>query len=125
MAPIIPGLTDHEIPKLLQEARARGARSAHYVVLRLPFAVKDLFSDWLLEHYPNKKNKVLHRLEEMRGGKLYDAEYGSRMKGRGPYADHLATMFDSYRTLYRLNNFGSLSLEHFKKSDRSRQLSLF
>ena len=67
VAPVIPGLTDHEAPAILKAAAAAGARTAGYVTLRLPFAVKDLFADWLERHYPERKERVLGRLREVRG----------------------------------------------------------
>ena len=91
-APVIPGLNDHELPKLLSAAEA-GATFAGYVPVRLPRAVAPLFEDWLKRHFPDRKEKVLgHR--SMRGGKLNDPEFGSRMKGGGVYAEHISRLFD-------------------------------
>jgi DNA repair photolyase len=122
MAPIIPGLNDHEIPRLLKAAKEHGAQSAHYTIVRLPYAVKDLFIHWLEENYPTMKNKVIHRIEEMRGGALNDPNFNTRMRGEGPYAEHIASMFKRYKNLYNLNNFGSLSCEYFSRLED--QLSL-
>ena len=94
MAPIIPGLTDHEIPAVLQAAATAGAKFAGYVPVRLPFAVKDLFAQWLSDHFPDRKEKVLNRIRSLRGGKLNDASFGSRMRGEGVWADQLKTMFE-------------------------------
>ena len=94
IAPIIPGLTDHEIPKLLQAAFEAGARAAGSVVLRLPHSVAPLFENWLERHYPNSKEKVLNRLKELRGGKVYDATFGARMTGQGPEAERIAQLFE-------------------------------
>jgi DNA repair photolyase len=116
MAPIVPGLTDHEIPSLLKSAADAGALSADYVVVRLPYSVKDLFSTWLEEHYPQRKNKVLNRIREVRGGKLYSSEFGSRMVGTGVYAEHIEQMFDQYRNRYGLNKKSRpLTTQHFKR----------
>ena len=99
-APVIPGLTDHEIPAILDAAGAAGASFAGYVMLRLPLAVAPLFEDWLERHRPDRKGKVLSRIRQIRGGKpgdgrLNDAGFGSRMRGSGPFADLVATMFAS------------------------------
>jgi DNA repair photolyase len=93
VAPVIPGLTEHEMPAILSAAAAAGARFAGYVPLRLPFAVAGLFEQWLDRHYPDKKTKVLGRIRELRGGKLNDPRFGSRMRGEGAWADLLADVF--------------------------------
>ncbi len=86
MAPIIPGLTDHEIERVLDSVKTAGAREANYVLLRLPFEVSPLFRDWLLRNYPDRYRHVMSLVRSMRDGKDYDAEFGKRMKGAGPYA---------------------------------------
>lgn len=93
MAPVIPGLTDHEMPKLLQACAQAGARDAGFVPVRLPWAVAPLFEAWLDRHAPAKKDKVLGRIREMRGGKLYDSRWGIRMSGEGFYAEQLDALF--------------------------------
>jgi DNA repair photolyase len=93
VAPVIPGLTDHEIPAILKAARKAGATFAGHVVVRLPHAVKDLFETWLGQHFPDRKEKVLHRVREVRDGALNDPRFGSRMAGRGPYADQIHALF--------------------------------
>ena len=93
VAPVIPGLTDHEMESIMEAARAAGADRAGYVVLKLPREVKDLFREWLTAHAPNKARRVLGLLRGMRGGKLYDARFGTRMTGEGPYAALLARRF--------------------------------
>lgn len=93
VAPVIPGLTDHEMPAILRAASQAGARFAGYTLLRLPHGVTDLFEDWLGRHYPGRKAKVLKRIRETRGGKLYDARFGMRMRGEGEYAEHLSKLF--------------------------------
>ncbi len=93
LAPIIPGITDHEIPALLSAAREAGARHAGYIMLRLPHAVAPLFTSWLEEHYPDRKEKVLNRLRSMRGGSLYRSVFGERMRGTGIHADQIANLF--------------------------------
>lgn len=125
MAPIVPGLTDHEIPAVLKAAAEAGAAGAHYTMLRLPYGVKDLFAAWLEEHYPTKKQKVLNRLRDMRGGKLYNAEFGTRMRGEGEYADAITQMFDNTRKRFRLDKpWPPLSTAHFRRA-AGVQLSLF
>ena len=93
VAPVIPGLTDHEIPALLAAAREAGARYAGYVMLRLPHAVAPLFSSWLDAHYPDRKEKILNRIRGMRGGALNRSAFGERMRGTGFHADHVAHLF--------------------------------
>jgi DNA repair photolyase len=86
VAPVIPGLNDHEIERILDGAKAAGASEANYVILRLPLEVSPLFRDWLLRNYPDRYRHVMSLVRSMRGGKDYDAEFGKRMKGAGPYA---------------------------------------
>jgi DNA repair photolyase len=86
VAPIIPALTDHEIERILEAAAAAGASSAGYVLLRLPHEVKELFAGWLAAHAPGRADHVLSLVRQCRGGKLYDAAFGRRMRGEGPYA---------------------------------------
>jgi DNA repair photolyase len=93
VAPVIPGLTDHEIPSLLDAAAEAGARFAGHVTLRLPHAVAPLFEQWLENHFPEKKDKILNRLRALRGGKLYDAQFGKRMRGEGIFAEQMDQMF--------------------------------
>jgi DNA repair photolyase len=92
VAPIIPGLNDHEIPQIVAAARTAGAVGAGYTLVRLPYGVKDLFAAWLETHYPQKKEGVLGRICDHRGGKLYDAKWGTRRTGHGAYADNIAEM---------------------------------
>jgi DNA repair photolyase len=94
LAPMIPGLTDHEMPAILDAAVKAGAQYAGYVPVRLPFAVKDLFQKWLETHFPDRKDKVLNRIRAMRGGKLNDPNFGSRMSGEGLFADQMASLFE-------------------------------
>ena len=94
VAPIIPGLTDHEVPAILKAAADAGATSAGRTVVRLPYGVKDLFSDWLAAHFPDRKDKVLNRLRAIRHGKLNDSTFGERMSGDGPFAESIQQMFD-------------------------------
>ncbi len=92
-APIIPALNDHEIEDLLEEAAANGAKAAGFVLLRLPHELKDLFHEWLAEHYPDRAAKIVNLLREMRGGQDYDSRWFERGRGRGPYAELIARRF--------------------------------
>ena len=93
-APIIPGLTDSEIERLLEGAKEAGAKEAGYVLLRLPLEVSPIFKDWLLQHFPDRYRHVLSLLRSMRDGKDYDAEWGKRMRGSGPYAMQIRRRFE-------------------------------
>lgn len=94
VAPIIPGLTDQEIERILDAGRAAGARDAGYVILRLPLEVAPIFKDWLLRHYPDRYRHVMSLVRSMRDGKDYDSEFGKRMKGAGPYAWQIGRRFE-------------------------------
>ena len=125
VAPIIPGLTDHEIPAIIHAAAEAGARHAGYVVVRLPHGVGELFEGWLEEHFPDRKKKVLNRIREMRGGKLNDSNFGSRMKGEGVFAEQIKSMFKLACRRGGME-FGAhdLSTSAFRRP-RDAQLSLF
>src|SRR5437867_9300522 len=86
VAPLIPGLTDHELPAIVKAAAEAGARFAGMVPLRLPLGVAELFVQWLERHFPDRKEKVLARIRDMRGGKLNESQFGKRMRGEGVYA---------------------------------------
>jgi DNA repair photolyase len=95
IAPVIPGLTEHEIPAILQAAAAAGARFAGCGLVRLPGAVAGLFQDWLERHYPDRKTKVLDRIRAARGGRLNEVRFGKRMSGEGTHAELIARLFRS------------------------------
>ena len=97
IAPVIPGLNDHELPGLLSAAAEAGASFAAYTPVRLPHAVRPLFEDWLARHFPDRKEKVLNRIRSMRGGKLNDARFGSRTRGEGIFADQISQLFELSR----------------------------
>ena len=97
VAPVIPGLTDHELPAILAAAADAGARSASYVTLRLPYAVAPLFEQWLTDHFPERKQKVLNRIRSLRSGKLNDPRFGSRMTGEGLFAEQISQLFEVAR----------------------------
>ncbi len=94
VAPVIPGLTDHEIPSIVAAAAEAGAQFAGTITLRLPFAVAPLFEQWLATHFPDRQEKVLNRIRALRGGKLNDAEFGKRMTGEGIFAEQIEQMFN-------------------------------
>ncbi len=124
-APLVPGLTDHEIPNLLSAAAEAGASFAGYTVLRLPHAVKDLFENWLEHHFPSKKQRVLGRLRELRDGKLNDTRFGSRMRGEGVFAEQIRSLFRVARRRAGLDRaVPELSIEAFRKPG-GRQMELF
>jgi len=123
-APVIPGLNDHEVNDVLQAAANAGAQSAGYVVLRLPYEVAPLFSDWLSRHCPDRKEKVLGRIRDMRGGRLNDSTWGMRMKGQGQWAETFKQLFKVARDRAGLNKqLPSLSAASFRRPNE--QLSLF
>jgi DNA repair photolyase len=92
-SPMIPALNDHELEAILSAAHSSGARSASYILLRVPLEVRDLFKSWLMEHYPGRYRHVISVLRAMRGGADYDARWGVRMEGTGPFANVLAKRF--------------------------------
>ncbi len=125
VAPIIPGLTDHEMPAILKAAAEAGATSAGYTVVRLPYAVAPLFEQWLETHFPGRKEKVLNRLRAMHGGKLYDAQWGKRFSGEGIFAEQIAQMFEVARRKAGIKQEdGELSTAAFRRPGGA-QLSLF
>src|SRR4051812_41271320 len=93
VAPVIPGLTEYEMLPIIAAAREHGASFAGYVPLRLPFGLKDLFDQWLARHFPDRREKVLNRVRSLRGGKLNDGNFHTRMHGEGPFADQIAAFF--------------------------------
>jgi DNA repair photolyase len=104
VAPVIPALTDHEMEGILEAAAAAGARWAGYVLLRLPYEVKDLFREWLAAHYPDRAEHVMSLVQQMRGGKDYDSSFGTRMRGTGPLAELLRSRF---QVACRRHNLGT------------------
>ena len=122
-APVIPAITDHEMPAILAAAREAGATSAGFVVLRLPWAVAPLFERWLEEHFPDRKDKVLNRIRDLRGGKLYDAQWKIRGRGEGIFADQIASIFDvTCRKLHFNERSYDLTTEHFRRPTPQQSL---
>ncbi|MEX1135866.1 MAG: PA0069 family radical SAM protein [Balneolales bacterium] len=125
VAPVIPALTDHEMPAIIKAAAEAGAETAGYVVLRLPFAVKSLFEDWLESHFPDRKDKIISRIKDLRGGKMYDSNFKSRMRGEGEFSRQMNQVFKMACRKGGLNNSSSpLSTASFRNPD-NRQLSMF
>jgi DNA repair photolyase len=124
VAPVIPAITDHEIPQILTAAANAGATSAGFVVLRLPWAVAPLFEQWLEERFPDRKEKVLNRVRDLRGGKLYDPQWSLRQRGSGAFADQIEAMFDvTCRRLHLNEKHYGLSAAAFRRP--TAQGSLF
>jgi len=125
VAPVIPGLTDHEMPAILGAAAAAGATAAGYTVVRLPYGVAPLFEKWLETHFPGRKDAVLKRLRSLRGGKLNDSQWGTRMRGEGIFADQIGQMFAVARRKAGIqNDSGELSTAAFRRPSGA-QLQLF
>jgi DNA repair photolyase len=112
MAPVIPGLNDDEIESVAAASAAAGAIRLGYVLLRLPYELKELFREWLQAHVPEKAGRVMKLLREMRGGRDYDAQWGQRQKGTGPLAEMLGRRFELARKKYNLD--GSRALDHLR-----------
>lgn len=116
VAPVILGLTDHELPAILKAAADAGAQSAGFTPVRLPLSVLPLFEEWLEVHRPLRKDKVMNAIKDIRGGKMNDANFGSRMRGEGPRAEQLRQMFKLSVKKYGLNGMNlELSTEHFQR----------
>ena len=127
VAPVIPGLNDRELPAILDAAAAAGAQSAGWVLLRLPHAVAPLFEDWLERVAPERKERVLARVREVRSGRLSDPRFGSRMRGEGAYAQQLEALFGVARRRAGLaDDLPPLNAAAFRRPlTRGGQLSLF
>ena len=125
VAPIIPGLTDHEVLRIVQAATDAGARFAGYTVVRLPYAVKDLFEQWLTHHAPGKKDKILNRIRALRDGKLNNSDFGSRMRGGGIFAEQIGQSFEvACRKAGIAGNWPHLSTESFRRPQGAQLLLL-
>lgn len=126
VAPIIPALNDKEIPEILKEASERGAKFAGMVMLRLPYAVKDLFVDWVKREFPERANKILNSIRDIRGGKLNSSEWGKRFSGEGELAGTIHKLFKITCRKYGLNKrVFNLNRKHFKVPEKNNQLTLF
>ena len=126
VAPIIPGLNDAEVPEILRVAKEHGASTAAYIVLRLPYAVKDVFLDWVDVHFPDKRSLVENRIRITSDNKLNRSEFRERMTGTGPYAEQIRATFKVFQRRYGLDLPGpKLATDLFRRPDPSGQLSLF
>ncbi len=127
MAPVIPGLTDHEIPAVVAAAAAAGAMAVGHIPLRLPMAVAGLFTDWLDRHCPDRRDKVLNRVRDLRGGRLNDPRFGHRMRGTGVWADQMRAMFDvaSRRAGLAGRRLPDVSTAAFRRPTTGPQLRLW
>src|SRR3954469_4382858 len=124
VAPVIPGINDHEIPKIVAACAEAGAQFAGYVLLRLPWAVAPLFEHWLDEHFPERKTKVLNLVKATRGGdKLYDSRWRARQIGEGTYAKQIETLFDVACRRAKFGDRPELSTAAFRRP--REQLDLF
>jgi DNA repair photolyase len=125
VAPVIPGLTDHEVPAIISAVAKAGAVAAGYVPLRLPYGVAPLFEEWLTLHRPLQKEKILNRIRDIRGGRLNDPNFGSRLHGSGAYADHISELFEiSCRKAGLNSSRPALSASAFRRPGPS-QMQLF
>jgi DNA repair photolyase len=127
VAPVVPAITDHETESILEAAAEAGARMAGYVLLRLPYEVKDLFREWLAQHYPQRASHVMSLVRDARGGRDNDPNFGTRMRGTGPYAELLRTRFQVACRRLGLDSSRSTVLEthHFRRpGPASSQLQL-
>ncbi len=126
VAPIVPFLTDSATEQILEAAREAGAQSAGYVLMRLPYEVKDLFKDWLMQHYPLKAAHVMSRVHQMRGGRENDPQFGTRMRGSGEFADVLRSRFEKTCRRLGLNEHRrELDTTQFRRPRLDGQMDLF
>jgi DNA repair photolyase len=123
VAPVIPGLTDHEVPKILEACANSGAQFAGYTVVRLPWAVAPLFERWLEEHFPGRKEKVLGRIRDLRGNRLNNSQWHTRMTGEGIFADQIASLFEVGCRRAGIGKRPKLSIAGFRRT--REQLALF
>ena len=123
VAPIIPGLTDHEVPKILDACAKAGAQFAGYTIIRLPWAVAPLFEHWLDEHFPDRKEKVLGRIRDMRGDRLNNSQWHTRMTGEGIFAEQIASLFRVSCRHAGIGERPTLSTASFQR--KKEQLKLF
>ena len=126
VAPVIPGLTDQEMPSILQAAAEHGANSAGWVLLRLPYQIKALFLDWLQRNFPEKAGRIEHLIRETRDGKLYQSKWRERQRGKGEQAKLIGQMFRMYKKRFGLDKpIRDLSSAAFRPPVLDGQLGLF
>jgi DNA repair photolyase len=126
VAPVIPGLTDREIESILEAAAETGAKTAGYVMLRMPLEIKDMARQWLTENMPDRASKVIAQMQDSRGGKDYEVAFGSRMLGTGPFSDVIAQRFKKATRRFGLDSkLAPLRRDLFHRPEApSPQLSL-
>jgi len=124
VAPIIPGLTDHEVPKILDACAKAGAQFAGYTIIRLPWAVAPLFEHWLEEHFPDRKEKVLGRIRELRGNRLNNSQWHTRMTGEGIFAEQIGSLFRVGCRHAGIGERPTLSTASFRKSTTQLRFNL-
>jgi DNA repair photolyase len=115
VAPVIPGLTDHEVARIVEACAKAGAQFAGYTIVRLPWAIAPLFEHWLDEHFPEKKEKVLQRIRHIRAGKLNDPRWGTRTRGEGVFAEQIRSMFEVACRRAGMNERPKLSTAAFRR----------
>ncbi|HRE35153.1 MAG TPA: PA0069 family radical SAM protein [Sphingopyxis terrae] len=126
ISPIIPAITDHEIEAIMAAAAAAGAIRASYILMRLPFEVAPLFRAWLDAHYPDRAAKVMHMVQDIRGGRDNDPDYFSRMKGRGVWAQLIRTRVKRAAREHGLDkSFPPIRSDLFRPPERDGQMALF
>jgi DNA repair photolyase len=127
IGPVIPGLNDAEIPRILEAAARAGARGASWVLLRLPQPVDALFDAWLAERFPDRRARILHRIRETRAGNITDSTFGRRMRGQGAYAEQIAALFAAAARKHGLDGpLPDLSAAAFRRpAEPGAQLGLF
>ena len=123
VAPIIPGLTDHEVPRIVEACAEAGAQFAGYTIVRLPWAIAPLFEHWLDEHFPEKKEKVLSRIRHIRNGKINDPRWGFRTRGEGIFAEQIRSMFQVSCRRFGIGDRPELSTAAFRRV--TPQMDLF
>jgi DNA repair photolyase len=122
IAPVIPFVTEPDMERVLEACAEAGATNASYIVLRLPWEVAPLFKDWLAAHFPDRAERVMARVRDMRGGKDYDSSFSARMKGEGLWADLLKQRFHKAARRLGLNqrDRGILDMSHFRRNEPQR-----
>jgi DNA repair photolyase len=123
VAPVIPGLTEHEVPKIVEACARAGAQFAGYTIVRLPWTVAPLFEHWLEEHFPDRKEKVLGRIRDLRGDRLNNSQWHTRMTGEGIFAEQIASLFEVGCRRAGIGERPKLSITAFRRT--REQLALF